>query len=57
MVDEKRNDAPARVGFTLEELDDFGTVSTLPFSLDHDIWKDRRYRPQILQAIKERQGG
>ena len=47
-------------GFTLEELDEFGAMggpNNLPFALDHDIWKDKRNRPQILAAIAERRHG
>ena len=52
--------APNINGFTLEELDEFGTVggpNNLPFDLDHPIWTDRRNRPQILAAIAERRHG
>jgi hypothetical protein len=47
-------------GFTLKELDEFGTLggpNTLPFPLDHPIWTDKRNRPQILAAIAERRRG
>lgn len=47
-------------GFTLAELDQFGTMggpNTLPFPLDHDIWKDKRNLPQILAAIEEQRRG
>ena len=51
--------APDYQGFTLDELDKFGMMSgpnALPFSLDHEIWKDRSNRPLILAAIEERHG-
>lgn len=47
-------------GFTLDELDQFGDMggaNTLPFPLDHDIWKDKRNRPQILAAIEDQRRG
>lgn len=43
-------------GFSLDELDQFGSMSganSLPFPLDHEIWKDKRNLPQILAAIDE----
>jgi hypothetical protein len=60
MSDDQREPMPAYEGFTLDELDEFGTMSgpnELPFSLDDDIWKDKRNRPLILKAIEERRRG